>query len=81
MCGLPLSLLAELQKNRCKRASAPARAAKRLGMPNLKVAEPAAPTLLEGLVTDYLASRRARGLAPSTGAGAWRTLPRPSGTS
>jgi site-specific recombinase XerD len=35
-------------------------------MPNLKVAEPAAPTLLEGLVTDYLASCRARGLAPST---------------
>jgi site-specific recombinase XerD len=35
-------------------------------MPNLKVAARAAPTLLEGLVTDYLASCRARGLAPST---------------
>jgi site-specific recombinase XerD len=35
-------------------------------MPNLKVAEPAALTLLEGLVRDYLASCRARGLTPST---------------
>jgi hypothetical protein len=34
-------------------------------MPTLKVAEPASPTALEGLVTDYLASCRARGLAPS----------------
>lgn len=35
-------------------------------MPRLTVAEPAAPTVLEGLVRDYLASCRARGLAPST---------------
>jgi site-specific recombinase XerD len=35
-------------------------------MPDLKVAEVAAPTALETLVRDYLASCRARGLAPST---------------
>src|SRR5215472_16233511 len=35
-------------------------------MPDLKVVEPAKPTTLEGLVEDYLASCRARGLSPKT---------------
>jgi hypothetical protein len=35
-------------------------------MPELKVAAPSAPPALDALVRDYLASCRARGLAPST---------------
>src|SRR5215472_12845609 len=35
-------------------------------MPELRVVEPAKPTTLEGLVEDYLASCRARGLSPKT---------------
>ena len=35
-------------------------------MPELRVIEPARPTALEGLVEDYLASCRARGLSPKT---------------
>ncbi len=35
-------------------------------MPNLSVVEPHAPSALEQLVEDYLASCRARGLAPRT---------------
>ena len=35
-------------------------------MADLKVVEPTKPTALEGLVEDYLASCRARGLSPKT---------------
>jgi hypothetical protein len=35
-------------------------------MAELRVVEPAKPTALEGLVVDYLASCRARGLSPKT---------------